>query len=284
MPRSDSDPEDSAAGLFADPPDFYPPSPKATFATHRLLSGTELTLRLVGHNPLWGHHLWQAGRIISHHLESNPSIVKGKTVLELGAGAGLPSLVSSILGAKKVVVTDYPDVDLIQNLQFNIDNCPLLKKEDGSEIVAEGYLWGADPESLLKNLSEDNTASESSSRGGFDMLILADLLFNHSEHKKLLTTISSTLKKSSFQTQEAEAEAKALVFFTPYRPWLFEKDMAFFDLCRGEGYVVEKILEEKMEKVMFEEDRGDEELRRTVFGFVVRRKRDGEVVDEGRDA
>jgi len=48
--------------------------------------------------------------------------------------------------------------------------------------------------------------------------------------------------------------------------------MAFFDLVKERGFVVEKVLEEKMEKVMFESDPGDEELRRTVFGFVVRWK------------
>jgi len=61
--------------------------------------------------------------------------------------------------------------------------------------------------------------------------------------------------------------ARALVFFTPYRPWLYEKDMAFFDLAREGGFKVEKILQYTMEKVMFPEDRGDELLRRTVFGY-----------------
>lgn len=45
--------------------------------------------------------------------------------------------------------------------------------------------------------------------------------------------------------------------------------MAFFDVCRERGLVVEKILEEKLERVMFVGDRGDEELRKTVFGFEV---------------
>jgi nicotinamide N-methyltransferase len=99
---------------------------------------------------------------------------------------------------------------------------------------------------------------------GFEVLILADLLFNHSEHGKLVSTIETTLQKTE--------EAKALVFFTPYRPWLYEKDMAFFDLAMEKGFVVEKVLEEKMERVMFESDPGDEELRRTVFGFVVKWK------------
>lgn len=67
-----------------------------------------------------------------------------------------------------------------------------------------------------------------------------------------------------------EREAKALVFFTPHRPWLLEKDLAFFDLAREGGFIVEKVLEQDMEKVMFDQDPGDEKLRRMVFGYVVR--------------
>ena len=72
------------------------------------------------------------------------------------------------------------------------------------------------------------------------------------------------------QTLKRTGESRALVFFTPYRPWLVERDMAFFEGCRGRGLVVEKVVEERMERVMFEGDRGDEEVRRTVFGFEVR--------------
>lgn len=82
----------------------------------------------------------------------------------------------------------------------------------------------------------------------FDVLILADLLFNHSEHGKLIQTVQLTLKKSP--------ASRAYVFFTPYRPWLYEKDLAFFDLARDAGFTVEKTFEKVMEKVMFEEDPG----------------------------
>ena len=54
--------------------------------------------------------------------------------------------------------------------------------------------------------------------------------------------------------------------------------MAFFELCGDAGLVVEKVVEEVMEKVMFEEDRGDEMLRRTVFGHEMR-WRDGYVLE-----
>ena len=52
------------------------------------------------------------------------------------------------------------------------------------------------------------------------------------------------------------ADAKALVFFTPYRPWLLEKDLAFFDLAREAGFKVDKLLEKVMDRVMFDDDPG----------------------------
>jgi nicotinamide N-methyltransferase len=79
-------------------------------------------------------------------------------------------------------------------------------------------------------------------------LILADLLFNHSEHEKLVRSVQLLLKKSPASV--------AYVFFTPYRPWLLQKDLAFFDLARAAGFNVTKTFERIMEKVMFEEDPG----------------------------
>lgn len=108
--------------------------------------------------------------------------------------------------------------------------------------MAKGYLWGAEVSPLTSHWDATQQGV------GFDLLILADLLFNHSEHAKLLLSVQQTLNKS--------AEAQALVFFTPYRPWLLQNDLAFFDLARSGGFVVEQILEKVMDKVMFEEDRG----------------------------
>lgn len=134
-----------------------------------------------------------------------------------------------------MVVTDYPDPDLIENLRLNIREC-----SNPPNIHAEGYLWGADTAAVTARLPDADA--------GFDLLILADLLFNHSEHTKLLTSIQKMLKR--------DAGSQALVFFTPYRPWLLEKDLAFFDIARSGGFVVEKILEKVMDDVMFEEDPG----------------------------
>lgn len=106
--------------------------------------------------------------------------------------------------------------------------------------MARGFLWGAETDKLIEGLPNGETT--------FDVLILADLLFNHSEHQKLVASVQQMLKRT--------AEAQALVFFTPYRPWLLPNDLAFFDLIKAAGFEVDKFFEHTMEKVMFEEDPG----------------------------
>lgn len=154
-------------------------------------------------------------------------------------------------GARKVVVTDYPDPELIENLQYNIDHCEAVT--DKAVISAEGYLWGNASDKLRTHLPGQSD--------GFDLLILADILFNHSEHEKLIESLRTTLKR--------RVDARALAFFTPYRPWLLEKDLRFFDLAKEAGFHVEKLFERTMDKVMFDNDPGDELLRRTVFAYEV---------------
>ncbi|KAI9848653.1 MAG: nicotinamide n-methyltransferase [Thelocarpon superellum] len=241
------------AGLFDEPDGYFPPAKPHTVASYRLLSGEVLSLRLVGHNPLWGHLLWNAGQVMAEYLERRAeALVHGRDVLELGAGAGLPGLVCSLHSAAHVVVTDYPDADLIDNLRYNIDQ--IQHGREISHMHAEGYLWGSDTQAVSSHLGRSDAT--------FDLLILADLLFNHSEHAELVATISKTLKRSR--------DAQALVFFTPYRPWLLEKDLAFFPLAEAADFHVEKRFEKVMDHVMFEHDPGEELLRRTVFGYELR--------------
>ena len=78
----------------------------------------------------------------------------------------------------------------------------------------------------------------------------------------MLKTVRQTMKKSK--------ESKAFVVFSSYRPWLQHKDLAFFDLAREEGFVVEKVLERKMDRPLFEKDPGDQEVLKTVTGWELR--------------
>ncbi len=45
---------------------------------------------------------WNAARALAEFLQRNSELYLGRTVLELGAGGGLPSLVAAKCGARKV--------------------------------------------------------------------------------------------------------------------------------------------------------------------------------------
>lgn len=285
-PDSGDESGPEAGDLFAEPEGYYPPSPKPTRQTFTTAGGDEIGLHLVGYSPTEAHHLWNGSRVAAQYFEADPAgTVAGRSVLELGAGAGLPSLVAASLGASRVVMTDFPDADILETMERNIAECGLIPPKEGSGgaesgaqgrtkadvIVSKGFVWGFDPSPLLAELP--------SSRPGFDVLILADLLFRHSEHGKLLDTIRDTMSRGG----PGRPQARAYVFFTSYRPWLAHKDMAFFDLARERGFVVEKILERKMDRPLFEDDPGDVEVLKTCTGWVVRWPAEGEGRADGGD-
>lgn len=242
--------------LFEEPADFAPPKPP-TVAKHVMKSGHEVPIHLVGYNLREGHYLWNGARYISNYFEDNLSVIKDKTVFELGAGGGLPSIVAGILGARKAVCTDYPDEELIVMIQKNIGESLSLIPEPKDRVVAEGYEWGKDPAPVLAHIKDVEGGEQ-----GFDVLILADLLFKHPQHTNMVKTIEMTLSKKK--------ESRALVFFTSYRPWLQHADLAFFDVARDHGFNVEKIFEQRLEKPMFENDPGDLEIQKLCTGWEIR--------------
>jgi EEF1A N-terminal glycine/lysine methyltransferase len=117
------------------------PKDEVPFAydSHKLPSGEVVTLRLICEDPLWGHMLWNAGRVMADYLTVHAdTLVRDRYVLELGAGAGLPSFVAAMKGAKRVVVTDYPYGDAVGNLSWNIEHCSLLSEP--RNIIAKVFL------------------------------------------------------------------------------------------------------------------------------------------------
>ncbi|KAF8581945.1 nicotinamide N-methyltransferase [Ramaria rubella] len=251
-------------GLFPRPPSPPPPEPTYAWHTrplheHRHQPNSEkLSIRLVGSHPLWGHYLWNAARCFASYLDTNADeLCLDKKVLELGAGGGLPGLVAALNGAKRVILTDYPDEDLLHNLRINVnDNIPITIRDS---VHVQGHIWGRSVNELL---SVNGSPQEK-----FDLILMSDLIFNHSQHDALLQTTESSL--AEIDTSDPSPPSKTpcvLVFFTHHRPHLAERDLLFFVKAKDRGWICEKIVTSQFPP-MFPDDSGDERIRSTVHGW-----------------
>lgn len=122
--------------------------------------------------------------------------------------------------------------------------------------VAQGFTWGTPPSALLEPLSADSSRK-------FDLVLLSDLVFNHSQHAALLASCLSCLAprpsaphpppaSSPTPTQppidlsrpETLRAPAVLCFFSHHRPWLAEADLGILELAREAGWVCEKVWED----------------------------------------
>ncbi|KAF9035162.1 putative methyltransferase-domain-containing protein [Panaeolus papilionaceus] len=251
--------------MFTEPP--RPPTPPPTTSTYHRDEKyinpkdpqgdwTEIGIRLVGSHPLWAHHLWNASLALASYLDDveNRALYQDKCVLELGAGGALPSIVMWKNGSKKAVITDYPDNDLVDNMKFNIEHNRGSKDENEMDRVdVTGYIWGTSTKPLLETLPSPFT--------GFQLIILSDLIFNHSQHNALLKTCEEVLAPSPTAKQPC-----VLVFYTHHRPHLAHRDMQFFEIARERGWACEEIVTREFPP-MFPDDSGEVSVRSTVHGW-----------------
>ncbi|KAJ3273692.1 nicotinamide n-methyltransferase [Terramyces sp. JEL0728] len=237
---------------FEEPKDFRPPSPEPTKTEFTRTNGQKLIVNLPPKHSLWAHWLWNAGQSMTNYLDRNPDICKDKTVLELGAAASLPSIVCAMNGAKNVVSTDYPDIPLLKNILQNAnENIPHLLNQT---FFVKGYIWGRKNEHSL--VQDNRVILVDDSIGQFDLILLADLIFNHHQHENLLLSCQYLLSKDGI----------CLVTFSHHNPQWVDRDLAFFENAQKYGLGYEKLYEEKWTP-MFKDDVGDEQVRATVYGY-----------------
>jgi len=107
--------------------------------------------------------------------------VKDKTVIEMGAGTGLPGILSVIKGSKLTVLTDYDDSKLISTLRSNVQKC-LPSPNERSRANVIPHIWGQDTEDLLDP-----------SPAGYDLILCADILWDTFSLPSLLHTLTPLL-------------------------------------------------------------------------------------------
>ncbi|KAG6851493.1 hypothetical protein H0H87_000878, partial [Tephrocybe sp. NHM501043] len=67
---------------------------------------------------------WNATGAFASYLDKDHEIYKDRCILELGAGGALPSILTVKTGAWKVIISDYPDDELVRNIVHNVANVP----------------------------------------------------------------------------------------------------------------------------------------------------------------
>ncbi|XP_012711461.2 methyltransferase like 21e [Fundulus heteroclitus] len=131
-------------------------------------------IRIKESTDLYGAMLWPSAMVPCHFLETNQDKynLADKNVIELGAGTGLVTVVSSLLGAK-VTSTDLPDV--LGNLQYNVTRntkgrCKYIP------LVTE-LIWGQDVAERFPCATHR-----------FDYILAADVVYGHPYLDELMDT------------------------------------------------------------------------------------------------
>jgi nicotinamide N-methyltransferase len=108
----------------------------------------------------------------------------------------------------QVVVTDYPEDELIVNINENIENNTTANERE-NVVNVQGHLWGSSMEPLLAALSESGDTK-------FDVIIMADLIANHSQQNKLLQAAREALSDEGV-VRSTPPDQLHDVEFTSYR-------------------------------------------------------------------
>ena len=134
----------------------------------RLAETTATDIGLMNATEQTSATLWDSCVILSKYLEANPSLIEGKSCIELGAGKGILGLYCAALGARKVVLTD---VELaVPTLRKTIDLNPSL-----AGILSAQELDWTSPHGLK----------------GFDVVLGADIVWVLDLVQPLVQTIQS---------------------------------------------------------------------------------------------
>jgi predicted nicotinamide N-methyase len=87
-------------------------------------------------NKLFVNHVWEGSIVLTDFIVKNFAMFINNSVLELGAGTSLPSIVASKFSPSVVVASDFPDENLLNHIK-------LLSTENKCEsFFVEPHKWG----------------------------------------------------------------------------------------------------------------------------------------------
>ena len=143
---------------------------------------------------LTGQLIWPVSTLVSHFIASpmGKKLIKGKNVIELGAGCGLPGIVASQSGASHVTFTDGNEVVVNTLLEQNAKRyakCPTSVCQ---------FVWG--------NIDHFNNV-RSITRRSFDVVLAADVV----QWPAVLEPLIHTIKALLWDDIDKEAEKICII-------------------------------------------------------------------------
>ncbi|PYH86426.1 hypothetical protein BO82DRAFT_325522 [Aspergillus uvarum CBS 121591] len=164
-----------------------PPESDSVASAGIVIDSTSDSGQVSAQRSLFAHFLWSAGLVVAEAVEDAHAghehvdemwKVEGEKVLELGAGAALPSIVSILAGAAEVTITDHPSSPALRGaIAFNLKrNIPAT---NGCAVSIQPHEWGT--------LASDSWAV--ANQGQFTRIIAADCFWMTSQHKNLAQTM-----------------------------------------------------------------------------------------------
>lgn len=102
---------------------------------------------------LQAHLLWPAGVRMARDIENGSIDVVNESVVELGAGAALPSIIAAKCGAARVAITDYPADSILAAVRKNVQGS-LSQSSGDKRVSVHGLDWSNSGSVVQDLLSE----------------------------------------------------------------------------------------------------------------------------------
>lgn len=128
-------------------------------------------------DPQYGMFTWPAAPVLAQFIWKNKEHVKGKQIIEIGAGTALPGVVASLCGAD-VILTDkeeYPEC---------LENCQRSCDANGQKSVKViGITWGQFTPNIFKLPKAD-------------IIIGSDCFYDTKDFDDILATVSFLIERN----------------------------------------------------------------------------------------
>uniref|UniRef100_A0A6S9S5I7 Uncharacterized protein n=2 Tax=Chrysotila carterae TaxID=13221 RepID=A0A6S9S5I7_CHRCT len=113
-----------------------------------------------------GRRIWPTALALSRYLCAHPDLVRGKSVVELGAGSGAAGLTCAALGARQAVLTDMPDA--LPLIEHNVRANQL----HGCSVTVHACTWG--------NEAHLQQVERLADGGAFDVVLACEVIYKQS--------------------------------------------------------------------------------------------------------